>query len=136
MRSSALAMAIDRGSINRNVSSGQILLAPPPSTAGSTTRAASLPTSSRQTREAGYPNGEGFTKASIIFNTSENHRSVDRFRMWRKHLNIEVELNNQEWKVYLMPSATFNTTWSCRIGDYVDPNSFLDVDWSQQNQTG
>ena len=60
--------------------------------------------------------------------------------MWRKHLNIEVELINQEWKVYLdsQRNGDYFLSRAGWIGDYVDPNSFMDMwtSWSQQNQTG
>ena len=60
--------------------------------------------------------------------------------MWRKHLNIDVELINQEWKVYLdsQRNGDYFASRAGWIGDYVDPNSFLDLwtSWSQQNQTG
>jgi len=144
----ALAMAIDRESIVKNVSRGGQIPAnyfTPPSTAGYTTRAripSDVEAAKALLAEAGYPNGEGFPKASIIFNTSENHRSIAAAiqEMWRKNLNIEVELNNQEWKVYLdaQRSLQYNISRAGWIGDYVDPNSFLDMwtSWSQQNQTG
>jgi oligopeptide transport system substrate-binding protein len=144
----ALAMAIDRESIVKNVTRGGQQAAnffTPPNTAGYTPKAR-IPTDVEQAKkllaEAGYPNGEGFPKTSIIFNTSENHRAVAAAiqEMWRKHLNIDVGLDNQEWKVYLdsQRSKNYHLSRAGWIGDYIDPNSFLDMwtSWSQQNQTG
>ena len=53
--------------------------------------------------EAGYPGGEGFPDITLHYNTSENHRTVAVAvqQMWKRHLNIDVTLANQEWKVYL-----------------------------------
>ena len=53
--------------------------------------------------EAGYPGGEGFPEFEILFNTHESHRkiAVAIQQMWKEHLNIDVTLVNQEWKVYL-----------------------------------
>jgi len=55
-------------------------------------------------------------------------------------LNIDVELENHEWKVYIDNQRTLNYQvgrygW---IGDYVDPNSFLNMFLSGggNNQTG
>jgi oligopeptide transport system substrate-binding protein len=144
----ALAMAIDRETIVKNVTRGGQIPAnffTPPGTAGYTTRAriaSDVEEAKRLLAEAGYPNGEGFPKTSIIFNTSENHRAIAAAiqEMWRKNLNIDIELNNQEWKVYLDAQRGLNYFVSRAgwIGDYVDPNSFLDMwtSWSQQNQTG
>jgi oligopeptide transport system substrate-binding protein len=49
--------------------------------------------------------------------------------MWKKNLNIEVELNNQEWKVYLDTEKKLDyfTSRAGWIGDYSDPNNFLDL---------
>ena len=49
--------------------------------------------------------------------------------MWKKNLNVEIELENQEWKVYLDNQRTLNYqigrfAW---IADYVDPKSFIDM---------
>jgi oligopeptide transport system substrate-binding protein len=50
-------------------------------------------------------------------------------QMWKKELNIEITLANQEWKVYLDSVSTMNFDLARRgwIGDYVDPNNFLDL---------
>jgi oligopeptide transport system substrate-binding protein len=53
--------------------------------------------------EAGYPGGKGFPEVELIFNTSDNHRKIAEAiqNMWLSELGVEIELANQEWKVYL-----------------------------------
>jgi oligopeptide transport system substrate-binding protein len=53
--------------------------------------------------QAGYPGGHGFPKLNISINTSESHRTIAEAiqQMWREELNIDVGIQNQEWKVYL-----------------------------------
>lgn len=92
--------------------------------------------------EAGYPDGRGMPPLEILYNTSEAHRkiAVALQQMWKKHLNIDVTMVNQEWKVYLdtrdrMDYTISRASW---IGDYVDPNTFLDM-WitdGGNNKTG
>jgi oligopeptide transport system substrate-binding protein len=81
--------------------------------------------------EAGYPNGEGFPPTEILYNTNEGHRkvAVALQDMWKKHLNIDVRLLNQEWKVYLDTESAgqYEISRAGWIGDYVDPNNFLDL---------
>lgn len=81
--------------------------------------------------EAGYPNGEGFPSFEILYNTQENHRriAVAIQQMWRQELNINVDILNQEWRVYLDSQLNMNYDVVRRgwIGDYVDPNTFLDM---------
>ena len=81
--------------------------------------------------EAGYPNGEGWPGIEIKYNTSENHRkiAVALQQMWKEALNIEITISNEEWKVYLDSVTQMNFQISRRgwIGDYVDPNNFLDM---------
>lgn len=81
--------------------------------------------------EAGFPNGEGFPTFEILYNTLDEHRriAVAIQEMWRQNLGINVELLNQEWRVYLDTQNNMNYDVSRRgwIGDYVDPNSFLDM---------
>jgi oligopeptide transport system substrate-binding protein len=53
--------------------------------------------------EAGFPGGEGFPRLEILFNTSDNHRTIAEAiqGMWRSELGIDIALANKEWKVYL-----------------------------------
>lgn len=81
--------------------------------------------------EAGFPNGEGWPKVELVYNTSESHRkiAVALQQMWKDVLNISIIISNQEWKVYLDSVDTMNFDIARRgwIGDYVDANNFLDL---------
>ena len=81
--------------------------------------------------EAGYPNGVGWPGAELIYNTQESHRkiAVAVQQMWTDVLDIEITLSNQEWKVYLdsVTQMDFDVARRGWIGDYVDPNNFLDL---------
>jgi oligopeptide transport system substrate-binding protein len=86
--------------------------------------------------EAGYPGGEGFPKVEVLFNTSESHKQIAEViqQQWNKALGIEVGLVNQEWKVYLSTTEQLDY-WIARggwIGDYLDPNTYLDL-WTSDN---
>jgi oligopeptide transport system substrate-binding protein len=92
--------------------------------------------------EAGYPGGRGFPKLSILYNTSENHRTIAQFvqDQWQNELGIEVELTNQEWKVYLetQEALDYDVSRAGWIGDYVDPDTFLTLwrSFDENNNTG
>ncbi len=81
--------------------------------------------------EAGYPNGENFPELVYLYNTFEAHRDIAEVlqEQWRKYLGIHVELENQEWKVYLnsQRSLDYQLSRAAWIGDYPDPNTFLDM---------
>lgn len=81
--------------------------------------------------EAGYPNGEGFPKVDLLYNTNESHRkiAVAIQQMWNSKLNVSVGLVNQEWKVYLdsRDRLDYDIARAAWIGDYVDPMNFLDL---------
>lgn len=81
--------------------------------------------------EAGYPNGEGFPSFDLLFNTQEAHRRIAEAiqQMLRTNLNIRVELYNQEWQTFLssVASQNYHIARGSWIGDYLDPNSFLDL---------
>jgi oligopeptide transport system substrate-binding protein len=133
----ALALAVDRESIVRNVTRGGQVAAyhfTPPDTAGYTTTArltGDIEDARRLLAEAGYPGGRGFPRFELLYNTSENHRIIAEAiqQMWRTQLGIDAVLVNQEWKVYL--DSQDNLAYQvCRAGwiaDYVDPHVFLDM---------
>jgi oligopeptide transport system substrate-binding protein len=144
----ALALAIDRESLVTNVLRGGQLPAyclTPPGTAGYTCRThlrENVAEAKRLMAEAGYPDGKNFPYVELLYNTAEGHRIIAETiqQMWKKNLGIEVRLVNQEWKVYLDSERTLNyqvdrASW---IGDYVDPNTFLDmfVTGGGNNRTG
>jgi len=133
----ALAMAVERRSIVENIAKGGQLPAEhytPPNTAGYTARAR-LSTDFEAARkllaEAGYPEGKGFPGLEIHFNTDERHKSIAEAlqQMWKKELNIDVTLRNEEWKVYLdtQDALNYQVSRAGWIGDYIDPFTFLEI---------
>ncbi len=92
--------------------------------------------------EAGYPGGRGFPAFNYIYNTAEMHKqiAVELQQMWKQELGINMELRQMEWKVYLSAQSQldFDTSRSSWIGDYNDPNTFLDMFMSNNgnNRTG
>lgn len=144
----AFAYAIDRESIVKNVTkAGQLpgFNFTPPNTAGYTPEAKisyDPELAKKLLAEAGYPNGQGFPKVEILYNTQEAHKSIAEAiqQMLRKQLNVDVELANQDWKVYLASTKAgdYHLARAGWIGDYADPNTFLDM-WvtdGGNNQTG
>jgi oligopeptide transport system substrate-binding protein len=82
-------------------------------------------------KEAGYESTEDFPKLEILFNTSEDHRKIALAiqQMWQQNLGIDVQLVNQDWKVYLAREmiGDYQVSRAGWIGDYEDPNTFLDL---------
>ena len=81
--------------------------------------------------EAGYPKGQDLPGVTLSFNTSEGHKQVAEAiqAMWQQELGITVELENQEWKVFLANAEQMNFQISRMgwIGDYADPYTFLEL---------
>ncbi len=133
----ALAMVIDRellvDSILQGIVKPSYSLVPPDTLGYFPPKTFSYdPEQARQLlADAGYPNGEGFPAFDVLYNTHEDHRrlAVALQQMWASELNIPAQLMNQEWKVYLENQDNMNYDVSRRgwIGDYVDPNTFLDM---------
>jgi oligopeptide transport system substrate-binding protein len=91
---------------------------------------------------AGYPEGHGFPRVSLLYNKSELNEqiAVEIQAQWRRVLGVEVELRNQEWATYLrsLDELDFDIARSSWVGDYDDPNTFLDcfVTNRGNNRTG
>lgn len=133
----ALALAIDRQQIVERVTrQGEIAsrTITPPGTGGYRTEPGPgwNPDQARALlAESGYPNGDGFPTLEVLYNTSENHRkiAVAIQQMWYRELNINVSLRNEDWKVFLdsLSRGDYFISRGSWIGDYVDPNTFLDL---------
>ncbi len=81
--------------------------------------------------EAGFPEGKEFPEFTILYNTHDNHRKVALAiqQMLKNTLNINVQIENKEWKVY-MAARDNHEHQIARAGwlaDYVDPSNFFDV---------
>lgn len=81
--------------------------------------------------EAGYPNGEGFPTVEYLYNTNDNHKKIGEAlqNMWQEQLGVTVNLNNQDWNVFLenRKEGNYQISRNGWIADYNDPCSFLDM---------
>ena len=136
----ALNLAVDRTAITHKVTLVKQIAAQfftPPGTGGFQPKGL-LPANGAEIKraqsllaEAGYPEGKGFPKLELLYNTDEGHRKIAEAiaQMWKVNLGIDVTLVNQEWKVLLdnQNLKNFTILRSAWIADYNDPNSFLEI---------
>ena len=93
-------------------------------------------------KAAGYPNGKGFPPVDYLFNSSKLNEqiAVEIQSMWRQHLGIKTNLRQLEWKSYLQDQRNlqYGVSRSSWLGDYLDPQTFLEVFTSNNgnNRTG
>ena len=134
----ALALSIDRSAITREVTRAGESPARHFTPAGISGYRSTVPgvsfdltTAQRLLAEAGYPEGVNFPKVTLLYNTADNHRVIAEAvqQMWRKNLGIEVQIENQEWKVYINNMHLHNFDL-CRAGYIVapdDPTRFFEA---------
>lgn len=144
----ALTLAIDRRAIVDTVTrSGQVpafSLVPPgmPGYESAKCPPENVAEAKRLLAEAGYPEGRGFPPIEILYNTQDTHKAIAEMIQdrWKRTLGIEVGLRNQEWGVYLdtVRQEKYDVARASWIGDYTDPNTFLDLFMTdnENNQTG
>lgn len=82
--------------------------------------------------EAGYPGGKGFPSVNYLYtNRSETDDkvAVELQSMFRTELGVNIQLSKQEWATYLNTQSALNydMSRSSWVGDYKDPNTFLDM---------
>jgi oligopeptide transport system substrate-binding protein len=133
----ALRMAIDRSTIVEHVTrAGQLPNADlvPDGLAGYKGLRTPVfdPERARQLlREAGYGPDRPLPPITLTYNTAETHKQIAEAvqAMWREHLGVRIELENQEWTVFLktMRSGQFQLARYGWIGDYPDPYTFLEL---------
>jgi oligopeptide transport system substrate-binding protein len=92
--------------------------------------------------EAGFPGGKGFPRVQYLYNSVKSHEkiAVELQEMWKRELGIDLELRPLEWKTWLRAQSEldYDLSRSSWIGDYNDPNTFLDMFMSNNgnNRTG
>jgi oligopeptide transport system substrate-binding protein len=81
--------------------------------------------------EAGYPGGKGFPETIAMYNTNDTNRLIGEFlqAQWKEHLNVDIQLESQEWKVFLNrlqvdPPQVFRLGWGA---DFPDPDNFMNL---------
>ncbi len=92
--------------------------------------------------EAGYPEGHGFPRIDILYNTHESHQAIAELvrKQWQRELGISVRTRNEEWGSYLSSLQTkqYNVARRGWIADYNDPNTYINmfVTDGEQNVVG
>ena len=92
--------------------------------------------------EAGYPGGKGFPTVTYKYNTNDANKSIAEAlqAMWKKNLGVNVELMNEEWKVFINTrrQKDFEIARHGYLVDFFDPGSLLDlfVSDSEENVVG
>lgn len=87
---------------------------------------------------AGYPNGDGFPDVTLLYNTSVGHKAIAEYvqQQWETNLNVDIKIENTEWKTVLArgKEQDFQIMRLGWIGDYQDPNTFLELFYSFSGQ--
>ncbi|XVG95565.1 ABC transporter substrate-binding protein [Eubacteriales bacterium KG127] len=81
--------------------------------------------------EAGYPEGKDFPAVDYLYNTEGNHKAIAEAlqNMWKQELGVTVNLQNQEWNVFVADRKAGNYSIARHgwVADYNDPMSFIDM---------
>jgi oligopeptide transport system substrate-binding protein len=145
----AFAMAIDRDRIVKKITQAGEPPAysfTPPGTAGGYQPPKMFGRDLQRARqflaEAGYPGGKGFPTVTYLYDNKKLNEdiAVEIQSMLSDGLGVHVELQKQEWKVYLnsLSRLDYDFARSSWVGDYNDPNTFIDcfLTGGGNNRTG
>lgn len=131
----ALAIALDTRELVTTVTAGgeQAATSLVPTLPGYTPAAGNaynLVEAKRLLAKAGFPDGVGFPPLTVIYNTSDRHKTIAEWvrRQWKDSLGIEIKLQNIEWRSFLDVRSARHDFYIARAGwiaDYPDPASFL-----------
>ena len=81
--------------------------------------------------QAGYPNGKGFPAITLLTWSSSSTQAICEAiqQMWKKNLGITCTLKNEEIGVFVadMTNLNYDVGYLGWTGDYLDPNTFLDM---------
>ena len=90
-----------------------------------------LETARRLLAEAGYPEGRGFPNITLLYPTGSGAGKLCEYvqQQWSENLGISVQIENAEWKTVLKRgySQDFDLLFMGWLGDYLDPNTFLEL---------
>src|ERR1700719_924535 len=133
----AFAMAIDRDRIVQKITQAGEPTAysfTPPGTASGYQPPRIFGRDIQQARQlltdAGYPDGKAFPTVTYLYDNKKLNEdiAVEIQSMLSEGLGVHVELQKQEWKVYLnsLSRLDYDFARSSWVGDYDDPNTFID----------
>lgn len=81
--------------------------------------------------EAGFPGGKNFPLITYLYSEGELNEAiaVELQSMFQRELGVSLNLQRQEWKVYLnsMSRIDYDICRASWVGDYKDPNTFMDM---------
>jgi len=82
--------------------------------------------------EAGYPDGKGFPQFYYLYRADsdlDQDIAVELQAMFKQVLGVDMLLARQEWTVYLnsQTKLDYDLSRSSWVGDYNDPNTFMDM---------
>ncbi|MBN1520686.1 MAG: hypothetical protein JW923_11435 [Spirochaetales bacterium] len=74
----------------------------------------------------------GFPEVTLLYNTNAGHKKIAEWAVasWKRNLGITIGTKNIEWSAFLrvrQDSHDFSIVRAGWVGDYIDPNTFLDM---------
>ncbi len=79
-------------------------------------------------------------QVELLYNTAESNKAVAEFiqAQWKQNLGVTVPLKNMEWKTFLTYRKKLEFSGVARagwVGDYMDPFTFLNLFYSEKNDS-